>query len=198
MNNPFSTTYLGSSQLRELGFAEVGENVSIALGCTIVGMHRIRLASNIRIDPNTTIIVSDESEILIGNFVHISGGCHLAAADTIELSDYSGLSQGVSIYTATDDYSGETMTNPMVPAEYKNVYKSPVHLGKHVIVGSGSIILPGVSILDGCSVGALSLVRKSTTPWGVYAGSPARRIAERSRELLKLEAELDYHLKEQK
>jgi galactoside O-acetyltransferase len=62
-----------------------------------------------------------------------------------------------------------------------------VFLGRHVIVGSGSVILPGVTLEDGVAVGALSLVTKDCEAFGVYAGNPARRIKERKRDLLELE-----------
>ena len=60
-----------------------------------------------------------------------------------------------------------------------------------MIVGSGCTILPGVTLAEGTAVGAMSLCKQSTEPWGIYAGIPARRIKERSRELLKLQKEYE-------
>ncbi|MNP64306.1 dTDP-4-amino-4,6-dideoxy-D-glucose acyltransferase [compost metagenome] len=60
---------------------------------------------------------------------------------------------------------------------------------RHVIVGTNAVIFPGVTLAEGCAVGAMSLVTKSTVPWGIYTGIPAKRIKERSRELLKRESE---------
>lgn len=79
------------------------------------------------------------------------------------------------------------MTNSTVSASYKSEFKSPVYLGRHVIVGAGSIVFPGVEVAEGCSVGAMTLVNKSTLPWGIYAGNPARRMKERRKDLLELE-----------
>jgi galactoside O-acetyltransferase len=59
-----------------------------------------------------------------------------------------------------------------------------------VIVGSGSIVLPGVVLEEGVAVGALSLVRDSCSAFGIYAGMPAKRVGERSRQLLELERQL--------
>ena len=67
---------------------------------------------------------------------------------------------------------------------------APVSLGRHVIVGSGSVILPGVVVGEGSSVGALSLVTKSLEPWGVFFGAPVRRLKSRSQRLLALEESL--------
>lgn len=82
------------------------------------------------------------------------------------------------------------MTNPMVPETYTQVFHAAVHLGKHVIVGSGSVVLPGVEIAEGGAVGALSLVKENCRAFGIYAGVPARLIKERDQNLLKLEKEL--------
>lgn len=79
------------------------------------------------------------------------------------------------------------MTNPTIPAEYTNVKHADVLLGRHVIVGSGSVILPGITLEDGVAVGALSLVQRDCNSFGIYAGNPARRISERKRDLLEVE-----------
>ena len=96
----------------------------------------------------------------------------------------------MSIYSSNDDYSGEYMTNPIIPSEFTNVTHGAVTIGKHVIVGSGSVILPNVILEDGVAVGALSLVTKNCTEFGVYIGTPAKRVKERSRLLLDLEYQL--------
>ncbi len=76
-----------------------------------------------------------------------------------------------------------------MPDEYKREIKQPVVIGRHSIVGTGSIVMPGVVLAEGSSVGALSMVTKSTEAWSVYFGAPAKRIRARKRDLLKLEAE---------
>ena len=91
------------------------------------------------------------------------------------------------IYSASDDYSGQVLTNPTVPKKYLNVTEKAVNIGRHVIIGSGSIVLPGVSIGEGSSVGALSVVTKSLDTWGVYVGSPVKRLKDRKKDLLQQE-----------
>jgi acetyltransferase-like isoleucine patch superfamily enzyme len=52
----------------------------------------------------------------------------------------------------------------------------PVHIGKDVWIGAGCKILGGVTIGDGCVVGAGSIVNKDLPPYSISAGSPARVI----------------------
>ena len=106
------------------------------------------------------------------------------------MEDFSGISQGVRIYSRSDDYTGEYLTNPTVPAKFTGLTCGTVTLKRHVIIGSGTVILPNVTIGEGTSVGALSLVNRSLNPWGVYFGSPAKRLMDRSKKLLELESEL--------
>ncbi|WP_173391151.1 acyltransferase [Pararhodospirillum photometricum] len=192
--NPFDQGYFESEDLMAFGFKKIGKNVKIAKNSTIIGLNNIEIGSNVRIDGNV-VISSYSGYISIGNYIHIGSGCYIGCSGGVTLSDFSGLSQDVKIYSSSDDYSGKSLTNPTVPHNYLNVKVAHVFLGKHVIIGSGSVILPGVSIEDGSSVGALSLVSKSLEGWGVYAGAPAKKIKKRSDDLLRLEEQLMMDLK---
>lgn len=189
MNNPFNPGYWEEADLVTFGFAQVGKHVRVAKNCTIIGLQNISLGDNVRIDGGT-VLAASSGYIRIGSYVHIGGMSFLAGAGGIEMRDFSGLSQGVRIYSASDDYSGQSLTNPTVPREFLNVKMAPVSLGRHVIVGSGSVILPGCNIGEGSSVGALSLVNKSLDEWGVYFGTPCKRMKARSKNLLEAEERL--------
>lgn len=182
-------TMLCRDAIKTLGFSSVGENVQISDRASFYGASRIVLGNNVRID-DFCVLAAGLGGISIGNHVHIAVGSTLIGAGRITMSDFSGLSSRVSIYSSSDDYSGATLTNPTVPSDFTGVTNADVMLGKHVIVGSGSVILPGVTLEEGVAVGALSLVHKRCEAFGIYAGNPARRIKERKRDLLKIEQQL--------
>ena len=108
-------------------------------------------------------------------------------SDGIFIEDFANLSSRICVYSVSDDYSGQTMTNPMVPDEYKAVKSAPVHIRRHVIVGSTSVILPGVDLKEGSAFGSFSFINRDPEPWSMNAGIPARKIKDRSRNLLELE-----------
>ena len=85
--------------------------------------------------------------------------------------DFSCLSWGARIFTGTDDFTGSGFGNSTVPEEYRNTRRAPVNIGRFVIVGANSVILPGVTIGEGATVGANSVVSKNLDPWGVYLGN---------------------------
>lgn len=177
---------LTPQQIQAMGFAAVGANVQISEKASFYGVSGISLGSNVRID-DFCVLSAGVGGIQIGNHIHIAVYTALIGAGCIKLEDFCNLSSRVSIYSSSDDYSGASLTNPTVPDEFKQVQHAPVHLGKHVIVGSGSVILPGITLEEGVAVGALSLVTKNCAAFGIYAGNPARRIKDRKRDLLELE-----------
>jgi galactoside O-acetyltransferase len=181
--------FLNRQALKEIGFAVVGADVLVSDKASIHGAPRISLGDHVRID-DFCVLSAGEDGIRLGSYVHIACQCTLIGAARIELDDFSGLSARVAVYSSSDDYSGVGMTNPTVPSEYRRVTDAAVRIGRHVIIGSGAVILPGVTIGEGAAVGALTLVTKSLDSFTVYSGVPARRVGERSRALLDLEARL--------
>jgi galactoside O-acetyltransferase len=66
-----------------------------------------------------------------------------------------------------------------------------VILKKHVVIGTGSTILPGVILGEGVSVGAMSLVNKNLDDWCIYVGNPVKLLGRRQKnKLLEFEQEL--------
>lgn len=184
MPNPFDHGFFTEIDLCNSGFKKLGQNIQIDKTCTIFGLENIEIGDNVRIDAYTSIIAAKGGSLRLGSHIHIGAYCLLSARGGVVLEDFSGLSQGVRIYSCTDDYSGQYLTNSTVPEKYTGVISGPVELGRHVIIGSGTVILPKVTIGEGCSVGALSLVTKSLGEWGVYFGTPVKRLKDRSKNLL--------------
>lgn len=180
-------SYYSGKELTQLGFCSLGENVQVSSRASLYGISRISLGSHIRID-DFCVLSAGEGGITIGDHVHIAVFAALIGKGKISLDEFCNISARVSIYSSSDDYSGESLTNPMTPSRYKRVDHRDVTLKKHVIIGAGSVILPGVTIGEGAAVGALTLVKEDLAAFGIYCGVPARRVKRRSKRLLELEA----------
>jgi galactoside O-acetyltransferase len=182
------TSFYNEEELKALGLKAYGENVLISRKCSIYGAENISLGSNVRIDDFCVL----SGKITVGSYVHIAVATLLYGGTAgITLEDYTCASSRCAIYAISDDYSGEHMTNAAVPDRYTGVTAAPVVMEKHSIIGTGCTVFPGVTVAEGCSVGAMSLVNRSTQPWGIYMGIPARRVKERSKKLLELCAQLE-------
>jgi len=180
--------FLNSEQIKSMGFKSVGDNVELSEKASYYNCKNISIGSNTRIDDFCVLSAGDDG-IEIGNHVHIAVGVSVIGVAKICIKDFAGLSSRVSVYSSSDDYSGHFMTNPTISSEFTNVTHGEVSIGKHVIVGSGAVILPNVTLEDGVAIGALSLVTKSCKEFNIYMGIPAKKIKERSTNLLSLEFE---------
>src|SRR5205823_3378384 len=141
-----------------------------------------RLGSNVRVD--CFCVISADEPVVIGNHVHLASGVSIFGTDGVELADFVGLSNRVTVFTASDDYSDGYLTNPTVPDRFRKLTRGKVVMREHVIVGCGSIVMPGATLGRGVAVGALSMVNKSIPEFLIVAGNPARQIGTRNRERL--------------
>ncbi|AXS82518.1 acyltransferase [Marinobacter sp. Arc7-DN-1] len=178
--------FLSLEQLESIGFSAIGSNVFISDKASFYNPAKISIGSHVRID-DFCVLSAGEGGIEIGNYVHVAVFSSLIGAGKIKLSDFVNISSRVSIYSSNDDYSGTSLTNPMVPADFKNVHSAEVELKSHVIVGSGSVILPGVILNEGAAVGALSMVTRDCKEFTIYSGVPAKALKFRKRDLKALE-----------
>lgn len=179
------SNFLSEKELAELGLKSYGKDVLIGRHAVLYSPGQLTLGDHVRIDDFTIV----SGKVTMGSYIHVSQFCGIYGGDEgIVMEDFSGLSSKCSIYVVSDDYTGLSMTNPMVPAKYKPTSISKaVHIGKHAIIGCNSVVLPGVDIPEGAAVGSLSLVTRSLEPWSINTGIPAKKKADRHKDILELE-----------
>jgi galactoside O-acetyltransferase len=178
--------FLSREELEAIGFASLGEDVLIDRSARIYRPDRLSIGDRTRIDAYA-VLSCGEGGIALGSHVHVAAFVFMAGAAPIVVGDFAGISGRVSIYSSNDDYLGNALTGPTVPDELRLVTSAPVSVGRHAIVGAGSVILPGATLGEGAAIGALSLVSKDVPEFAVAAGTPCRVVAERKRDLLRLE-----------
>jgi acetyltransferase-like isoleucine patch superfamily enzyme len=183
----YNAEFLDRSALTALGIGAVGDNVLIHRTAVLANCENLRLATNIRIDP--FVVISAGRSVKIGRNVHIAAYASIIGAGEVDVGDFVGLAQGVRILASSDDFSGAYLTGPTISGEYKNVVSAGISIGRHAVIGAGSVIMPGCEIGEGAIVGALSFVNKSLDPWMIYAGAPIRSIRSRCRDLIGLESD---------
>lgn len=169
----------------------VGDNVSVNRSVIFYSPRNIYLGDNVRID-GYSILSAGAEGIVIDEHVHISAYSFLVGAGgKIHLHGFSGVASRSTLYTATDDFRDGFLTGPTVPNKYRNVRSGDITLGRHGLIGAGSIVLPGVTIGEGAAVGALSLVRKDIPAYAIVAGNPLRTLGFRNEERLR-QLELEF------
>ncbi|PQJ58207.1 acetyltransferase [Vibrio chagasii] len=133
----------------------------------VVGSNNLSLGEKSQVDDFCFINAGKKTEI--GRNVHIASFSTIVGGGECVIGDFAGLSAGCRVITASDDFSGPYLTNPTVHPDFTNVKSSKVEIGRHAIIGTNSVIFPGVTIGEGCAVGAGAVIRKNLKAWTVYA-----------------------------
>jgi acetyltransferase-like isoleucine patch superfamily enzyme len=108
----------------------------------------------------------------LGQDVFINIHCFLDGSESITFGQHVRVGPYVKILTGSHTINPDVLRRSGTSTEIN----LPVEIKKGVWIGMGAIILPGVTIAEGCVIGAGSVVVHSTQPNGLYVGNPARRI----------------------
>jgi len=160
------------SEIRNPALVEVGNHVGIDFGfyCT--------------------------TALKVGDYVHIGPYCSVIGGKKglLTMDHFSGLSAGVRIICSSDELAGKGLANPLIPDKYRDrIISLPVIIKKYAIISTNAVILPGVTIGEGCVIGANALVTKNTEDWTVCVGSPAKSVKMRPKEIiLRMSEEMGY------
>lgn len=161
----------------------VGNDVVISPNAEIRRPHLVSIGSHVAIDTACITTVAEIKDYThIGPYVSIIGG----AKGHFVMGNFSNIAAGSRIICVSDRQQGEGLTGPAsIPDRYKDAVNArPVIVENFVAVGSNVVILPGVTLAEGTVVGACSLVTKSTEPWTIYVGTPAKALKPRARETM--------------
>lgn len=116
--------------------------------------------------------LAQSGTIRLGDDVYIGGFSQIHAMFPLEIGDGCVLSEHVyisDIAHGLDPRAGLIMQQPLES-------KGPVRIGRHVFIGLGASVLPGVTLGDHCIVGTRSVVTRSFPAYSMVAGAPARLI----------------------
>lgn len=179
-------SFYDNEELKSLGLKSFGENVLISKKVSIYG-NDISIGNNVRIDDFCIL----SGKIKIANYVHISAFCALYGKNGIDIGNYCGCSPRCTLFSATDDFSGDFMISPLVPSKYTNVVGGLIKICDYSQIGANSIIMPNIIIKEGVALGAFSFVNKSLDEWSIYAGIPVKKIKDRNKKILELAKQLE-------
>lgn len=177
MSQRSSGEVLDSPKYNLANLAACGEDVFVSANVEVRRPHLVRLGSHIAIDTGfyctTALMLGDY--IHIGPYVTVIGG----APAMLRMAGFNTVGAGSRLLCASDEFLGAGLVG-MAPAELRDVvHVEPIVLEAFASVGTNVVIHPGVTLAEGSVVGSCSLVTKSTEPWTIYKGVPARPWKER-------------------
>lgn len=166
---------------KELGAC--GEQVYIGHNVLFVNPAEIFLGDRVRIDPFTFIT----TKLVTGNNVQICAYAMLGGGQqhTITLNEFCFVGYGSKLFCASEDYSGSF--GPVNEFWGNNkIYRGDITFNKFSGVASDVMVFPGVTLPQGCLIGAKSLVHtnmlRSLGSWKIYWGDPLKFQKFRSKE----------------
>lgn len=109
-----------------------------------------------------------DGRCVVGNFVWIGPQSYFDARDLV-LEDYVGWGPGAKVLGS--EHTGLPIDVPLITT---NLEIRPVRVRAGADIGTGSVLLPGVTIGEGSIVGAGAVVTTDVPPFAVVAGVPAR------------------------
>lgn len=151
----------------------VGDNANIAP--TVLFRRHLTVGAGSLIDDYCYFTCN----VTIGKHVHVAPYVYACGGDgSIRIGDYSGISAGCKLLCCTDNYITGGLQHPAIPPEMKDTRSTiteDVVIGKAVLLGMGTIVLPGCLIPNGVSTGVNVVVTKAFSkimkPWTYYDAS---------------------------
>lgn len=161
------------------GIKKMGRDVRIDDECRITRPQLVEMGSHIAIDMWTYI----STQLTMGDYIHIAPSVSIIGGSSASLvmGDFTNIGSGSRIVCASDDFT-QGLISPVVPIEHRTVINKPIVFERFATLGVNCTVLPGVTLGEGCIVGANSVVTRDCEPWMVYAGSPARPIKPREKD----------------
>ncbi|SFE64964.1 galactoside O-acetyltransferase [Peptostreptococcaceae bacterium pGA-8] len=104
----------------------------------------------------------------------IEGGASTTIGDRVFIGP------GTKILTSTYALHG-FFSAEFIPDGTHEIMYGDIEIETDAYVGANCTVMPGVKIGEGAVVGANSLVTKDLEPWGIYVGSPCKKIGERKK-----------------
>jgi maltose O-acetyltransferase len=109
--------------------------------------------------------------VSVGPGTRINRQCYFDPLASIEIGRECSIGSQTMFVTGSHELADSRRRCGKVKAE-------PIVVGDAVWIGVRAVILPGVTLGDGCVIAAGAVVTKDCEPNGIYAGIPARRIQE--------------------
>jgi acetyltransferase-like isoleucine patch superfamily enzyme len=153
----------------------VGDGVRIGSGVGFKHMETFEVGNNVFIGAHAYIQGRFDGKCVIGDNVWIGPQSYFDARDLV-LEEYVGWGPGAKVLGSA--HTGEPIDVPVIKTD---LVIKPVRVGAWADIGTGAILLPGVTIGKGSIVGAGAVVTGDVPPLAVVAGVPAKFIRWRDR-----------------
>lgn len=171
------------------GVEFMGENVKDKVkfcgeGVVIYPLAKIIRPTNAELDNYCRIFdfsfIDGGTSVKIGKYTTITWYVLIEGGGTVSIGDRVFVGPGSKILNSTYKLNGYYVVEHMAEGVQEIDYKDIV-IEDDAYIGANCTIMPGIHIGKGAVIGANSLVTKDVEPWGIYVGTPAKKIGVREK-----------------
>ena len=155
-----------------------GEDVRLYPLCKIAKPEMVELDDNCQIFDFVFIYGGDS--VKIGKYSTITWQTVIEGFGSCEIGDRVLLGPGTKILMSVNKHNGLRMVDHL-PEGQTELMNDKIIIGNDVSLGAGCVVMPGVTIGEGAVIGSNSVVKHDLEPWGIYVGSPCRKVGERQK-----------------
>lgn len=153
----------------------IGPDSSFFPNCFLQGSGRLELAAEVDFYPGSYLSVGGPNGLIsVGPKSHFAAGGALYGGGGVRLGAYCNIAAHVVITSVQHDPARHDVSMALAPST-----SAPITIADDVWLGANATVVQGVTIATGCILGANGVLTRDTEPYGIYAGVPARRIADR-------------------
>lgn len=160
-----------------------GSGIRIEPGVGFKHLETFELGEDVYIGAQSYIQGRFDGTTRIGNHVWIGPQAYFDARHLI-LEDYVGWGPGAKVLGSS--HTGVPLEDPVITTDLEI---RPVRVEEGADIGTGAIILSGVTIGKRSIVGAGAVVTRDVPPFAIVAGVPARLVRWRNQNQINREAE---------
>ena len=148
-------------------FGSIGEGTVIVRPHKLQGVERIHLGSGCSVFEGAWLASEPGGgELRIGDHTYLGHGVHVHALDPVTIGSGCVIADGVFVGSSDHDLGDRHQVHG----------SGPIAIGDRVFLGQRSVVLGGVTIGDGATVGAHAVVTRDVAPGQTVVGVPARPV----------------------
>lgn len=149
-------------------FADIEDSVR---GTRITIGEKVVIDAFVKIKP-----VGGTADVEIGANSVINSGCVLYSGNGIRIGKSVAVAANCTFAPVNHEY---TRRDRLIREQGFKPSKGGIVVGDDVWIGANCVILDGSVIGEGCVIASGTIVRGKLEPYGVYAGAPLKKLAER-------------------
>ena len=161
------TSAVVTSVVYRRAFGSIGEGTVIVRPHRLAGVERIHLGAGCSVFEGAWLASEPGGgELRVGDHTYLGHDVHLHALDPVTIGSDCVIADGVFVGSSDHDRDDRHRVHGT----------GPISIGNRVFLGQRCVVLGGVTIGDGATVGAHAVVTRDVAPGQTVVGIPARPV----------------------